>query len=106
MVNSAKIAMELHGKLPAEEAPELTDGYEGFYHLLSIHGDVEKTELHYIIRDFDREAFDTKKAHLEKIVAELRKIYGSESILIDMKDQYYNMKEKIHSSKTHCGDCR
>ena len=95
MVNSAKIAMELHGKLPAEEAPELTDGYEGFYHLLSIHGDVEKTELHYIIRDFDREAFDTKKAHLEKIVAELRKIYGSESILIDMKDQYYNMKEKI-----------
>ena len=55
MVNSVKIAMELHNNLPAEEAPEYTEGYEGFYHLLSFEGDVEETKLYYIIRDFDKE---------------------------------------------------
>lgn len=95
MVNAAKIAMELHGRLPAEEAPEYTEGYEGFYHLISIHGDVEETKLHYIIRDFDRARFEGRKAELERIVTELRAKYGEERILLDMKDQYYNMREKI-----------
>lgn len=61
MVNSIKIGMELNQQLPVREAPEYTEGYEGFYHLLSFHGDVEKTELYYIIRDHDRQKFEAKK---------------------------------------------
>ena len=66
MVNSMKIAMEFHSGLPENEAPEHTEGYEGFYHLLSINGDVEKTQLSYIIRDFDRHKFEARKATVEK----------------------------------------
>ncbi|WP_026679012.1 peptidase T [Fictibacillus gelatini] len=99
MVNSAKIAMELNNRLPQEEAPETTEGYEGFYHLISINGDVEETKLHYIIRDFDKEEFQARKANLEAIVNELRKTYGEENILLEMNDQYYNMKEKIEPVK-------
>lgn len=95
MVNSAKIAMELNSKLPANEAPEHTEGYEGFYHLSSIHGDVEETKLSYIIRDFDRESFNARKATLTNIVNELKEKYGEDKIILDLKDQYYNMKEKI-----------
>ncbi|AQR78772.1 peptidase T [Paenibacillus larvae] len=99
MVNSAKIAMEFHRRLPPDEAPELTEGYEGFYHLVSIHGDVEQTKLHYIIRDFNREQFNARKARVEQIANELRKIYGDECITLDMNDQYYNMREKIEPVK-------
>ncbi|MBE3570523.1 MAG: peptidase T [Bacillales bacterium] len=99
MVNSTKIAMELHRKLPEKEAPEYTEGYEGFYHLLAINGEVEQTTLHYIIRDFDREQFNARKAKLENIVEEFRKVYGKENILLEIKDQYYNMKEKIEPVK-------
>ncbi|ANF94831.1 peptidase T [Paenibacillus bovis] len=95
MINATKIAMELHRRLPVEEAPEFTDGYEGFYHLISIHGDVEQTQLSYIIRDFDREAFEHKKNTLTSIVHEFRQTYGEDSILLEMNDQYYNMREKI-----------
>ncbi len=95
MVNSAKIAMDFNRRLPAEEAPELTEGYEGFYHLSSIHGNVEETVLNYIIRDFDMEQFNARKTKLVSIVNELMETYGQESITIEMKDQYYNMKEKI-----------
>ncbi|UQD53661.1 peptidase T [Bacillus methanolicus] len=99
MVNSAKIAMELHRKLPASEAPEYTEGYEGFYHLISINGDVEQTKLHYIIRDFDRDSFNARKATIEKIVNEFRETYGKDNIILEMKDQYYNMREKIEPVK-------
>ncbi|WP_458120822.1 peptidase T [Paenibacillus sp. Z6-24] len=95
MINAAKIAMELHRRLPVEEAPEFTEGYEGFYHLTSIHGDVEQTQLSYIIRDFDREAFEHKKNTLTSIVHEFRQTYGEDSILLEINDQYYNMREKI-----------
>lgn len=95
MVNAAKIAMDFHSHLPAEEAPELTEDYEGFYHLISFKGDVEETKLSYIIRDFDREQFEAKKAYVEKVVADLREKYGHERISLEMNDQYYNMKEKI-----------
>ena len=67
MINSAKIAMELIRKLPEEDAPEHTEGYEGFYHLLSINGDVEQTKLFYIIRDFDKQQFQARKAYLINI---------------------------------------
>lgn len=99
MVNSAKIAMEFNGKLPVEEAPEYTEGYEGFYHLGSVHGDVEKTTLSYIIRDFDKDNFEARKTKIESIVNELRVKYGEDNILLDMKDQYYNMREKIEPVK-------
>ncbi|MDQ0156217.1 peptidase T [Robertmurraya andreesenii] len=95
MINSGKIAMEFNSKLPAEEAPEYTEGYEGFYHLISVNGDVEKTTLYYIIRDFDRDNFNKRKAKIEAIVAEFRAKYGEENIILEMNDQYYNMREKI-----------
>ncbi len=99
MVNSAKIAMELNDRLPKKEVPELTEGYEGFYHLISFHGDVEQTKLNYIIRDFGRDEFNAKKAHLEKIVNELKEKYGDDAIILEMNDQYYNMREKIEPVK-------
>jgi tripeptide aminopeptidase len=99
MVNSAKIAMEFNSMLPAEESPEMTDGHEGFYHLLSINGDVEQTNLHYIIRDFDKDNFMNRKAKIEGIVNKLKQKYGENNIILDLKDQYYNMKEKIEPVK-------
>ncbi|MGG4489391.1 peptidase T [Metabacillus idriensis] len=99
MVNSIKIAMELQNKLPAEQAPELTEGYEGFFHLLSFSGDVEQTKLSYIIRDFDKETFQQKKQMMAAAVDELKEKYGSERIILEMNDQYYNMREKIEPVK-------
>ncbi len=99
MVNSMKIAMEFQSKLPASEAPEYTEGYEGFYHLISISGNVEETKLYYIIRDFDQENFQAKKKTITAIVDELKEVYGPDSIVLDMKDQYYNMGEKIKPVK-------
>lgn len=95
MVNSLKIAMELHNMLPEKEAPEYTEGYEGFYHLLSIQGDVEKTSMYYIIRDHDRETFENRKNTMRQIVKNLQEKYGEETIHLELEDQYYNMKEKI-----------
>lgn len=99
MINSTKIAMELNSKLPAEEAPEHTEGYEGFYHLISFNGDVEETKLNYIIRDFDRDQFNARKTTLTNIVNELKVKYGEDKIILEMKDQYYNMREKIEPVK-------
>lgn len=99
MVNSMKIAMELHSKLPVQEAPEHTEGYEGFYHLISFTGEVEQTKLNYIIRDHDREKFNERKAMVENIVAQLQEKYGADTIHMELKDQYYNMKEKIEPVK-------
>lgn len=99
MVNSAKIAMELNSLLPSEEAPEYTEGYEGFYHLLSFHGDVEKTVLSYIIRDFDRTSFNNRKALMERIVTDLNEKYGQGTIELELHDQYFNMREKIEPVK-------
>lgn len=99
MVNAAKIAMEFNSQLPVEEAPESTEGYEGFYHLSSISGDVELTKLRYIIRDFDRDSFNARKQNMENIVKSLQEKYGAERISIELKDQYYNMREKIEPVK-------
>ena len=99
MVNSAKIAMELHNQLPAAEAPEYTEGYEGFYHLISFNGEVEETKLSYIIRDFDRHQFNARKEFMKKIVEDLQAKYGQDRILLELHDQYYNMKDKIEPVK-------
>ncbi|MCY7793834.1 peptidase T [Bacillus spizizenii] len=95
MISSAKIAMKLNSLLPADEAPEYTEGYEGFYHLLSIQGDVEETKLHYIIRDFDKGNFKSRKETMKRVVEELQNEYGQDRIQLNMNDQYYNMREKI-----------
>lgn len=95
MIHSAKIAMALHLRLPSEEAPEFTEGYEGFYHLSSIEGTAELSKLQYIIRDFDREKFEARKAYLTAVVEEFKSIHGEENIVLEIKDQYYNMREKI-----------
>ncbi|MEH7251437.1 peptidase T [Neobacillus niacini] len=95
MVNSMKIAMELHNQLPALEAPEHTEGYEGFYHLISFNGDVEQTKMYYIIRDHDKETFQSRKKRMEDTVSLLNEKHGSGTILLELKDQYYNMGEKI-----------
>jgi len=99
MVNAAKIAMQFHAGLPENEAPESTEGYEGFYHLLSINGDVSETNLSYIIRDFDRDRFNERKETVQKIANDLKAKYGENSITVDMNDQYYNMREKIEPVK-------
>lgn len=95
MVHATKLAMELHGQLPATEAPEMTEGYEGFNHLTFMQGDVDKAQLRYIIRDFDRSRFDARKAELERIVRSMREKYGEDRIELELKDQYYNMRERI-----------
>ena len=95
MINSGKLATEFIGKFPEIEAPEHTEGHEGFYHLISIHGDVETTQVYYIIRDHDRESFEARKSTLEKYVDEMKEKYGEENIELELSDQYYNMREKI-----------
>ena len=99
MMNSAKIAMELHNKLPVAEAPEYTEGYEGFYHLISFNGEVEETKLSYIIRDFDCHQFNVRKDFMKKIVEDLQSKYGQDRIILELHDQYYNMKDKIEPVK-------
>ena len=95
MVNASKLAIEFNSKLPADEAPEHTEGYEGFYHLGSISGDVETAVLSYIIRDFDRNSFEGRKSFLKETADTFKAVYGEDAVTVEMQDQYYNMKEKI-----------
>lgn len=95
MVNAGKLAAEFVNKIPEAESPEQTEGYEGFYHLISINGDVESTKVYYIIRDHDKAKFEDKKVTLKGFVEEMQEKYGAENIELDMTDQYYNMREKI-----------
>ncbi len=95
MVNSQLIAMELQSLLPAQQRPEHTEGYEGFFHLTAMEGCVEETTLRYIIRDHSMEEFTRKKALLQDIVELLNKKYGQGTVELELKDSYYNMLEKI-----------
>ncbi|MFP7270637.1 MULTISPECIES: peptidase T [Bacillus] len=99
MVSAAKIGMLFHNKLPSDESPEYTEGYEGFFHLTKFVGEVEEAELQYIIRDFDKEKFNNRKALFEKIANDLKATYGENSITLSIQDQYYNMREKIEPVK-------
>ncbi|MDI0274305.1 peptidase T [Bacillus safensis] len=99
MVSAAKIGMLFHNKLPSDESPEYTEGYEGFFHLTKFVGEVEEAELQYIIRDFDKEKFNNRKALFEKISNDLKATYGENSITLSIQDQYYNMREKIEPVK-------
>ena len=99
MVNSMKIATKFMVTVPANESPEYTDGYEGFYHLTGIGGDVEKTTVSYIIRDHDRKKFEERKAHLQMLVDKINSEFGDNTATLEIKDQYYNMKEKVEPVK-------
>ena len=95
MLNANSLAVEFAQMLPADETPEHTEGYEGFYHLLGIQSGIEKATLSYIIRDHDRDRFEDRKSFIEKCVRQMQEKYGEEAVTADVKDQYYNMKEKI-----------
>ncbi len=99
MIHASKIALAIHDQLPANEAPEYTEEYQGFYHLLSFNGDVEQAKLYYIIRDHDRDKFNEKKEFLNQVIRKMQQAYGKERVLLEMKDQYYNMAEKIEPVK-------
>ena len=95
MVNANALAAEFAGMLPADETPETTEGYQGFYHLLNIQSNIEEAKMSYIIRDHDREAFEDRKRFIKRCVDRLNDKYGEGTAFCELKDQYYNMKEKI-----------
>jgi len=95
MVNSIRVANQFIAMLPANESPERTEGYEGFYHLIGINGEVEQTTVSIIVRDHDRTKFENRKANIEQWVARINSEYGEGTATLEMKDQYYNMREKI-----------
>jgi tripeptide aminopeptidase len=96
MVNALTLASRIHALVPEEESPEQTEGYEGFYHLTSIKGTVERAEMHYIIRDFDRKAFEARKRKMMEIAKKVGKgLHPDCYIELIMEDSYYNMREKI-----------
>lgn len=95
MINSMRIAYQLAVMLPRWETPEHTQGYEGFYHLIGMNGTVEETTLSYIIRDHDRARFESRKRELEHLVRKVNREFGEGTVEIEMRDQYYNMREKI-----------
>ena len=95
MVNSQLIAMEFQSLLPVGQRPELTEGYEGFFHLLGMKGEVECSELHYIIRDHDMEKFEEKKAVMTAAADFINRKYGAGTLELTLKDSYYNMKKCI-----------
>ena len=95
MKNAAVMAMEFHSELPKQACPECTSGYEGFFHLTDMHGSVEAAQLSYIIRDHDREKFEKKKEQMRQIAAFLNQKYGDGTVEIEIRDSYFNMKEKI-----------
>ena len=94
MINSMQIAMELNAMLPVNQRPEFTCGYEGFFLLTEIKGTVEETSMQYIIRDHDRAKFEEKKELLKTVVEYLNKKHNN-AVTLDMKDQYYNMRQEV-----------
>ena len=95
MVNANRLAAEFATMLPANETPETTEGYEGFYHLLGIESNIENAKLSYIIRDHDRDRFEERKDFIEECAKKMNEKYGEGTVTAEVKDQYYNMKEKI-----------
>lgn len=95
MINSLRVANEFMALLPADETPETTEGYEGFYHLIGVNGDVEETKVNYIIRDHDRAKFEQRKENMLQWAAQLNAKYGEGTVTVNLRDQYYNMREKV-----------
>lgn len=95
MKNSMRIANQFMTMLPRHETPEHTEGYEGFYHLVGMEGTVEKSTLSYIVRDHDRDRFERRKKEVQHIVNKINAEFGENTAELEMKDQYYNMREKV-----------
>ena len=95
MINSMLVANEFMAMLPADETPATTEGYEGFYHLVGMKGEVEQSELSYIIRDHDREKFERRKAFVAECAGKINEKYGNEIVKVELKDQYYNMRQEV-----------
>ena len=95
MINSMLIASEFIAALPKNEIPQETEGYEGFFHLTAMKGEVEKTELQYIIRDHDMKLFEKRKSDFQNAANTINKKLGNDLIQVEIKDQYYNMREKV-----------
>ena len=95
MINANALAAELAMMLPQDEKPETTEGYQGFYHLLGIESHVEQAKMSYIIRDHDRETFEDRKHFMQRCVDRMNEKYGEGTVTCEIRDQYYNMKEKI-----------
>lgn len=99
MKNSMRIASQFISMLPRHETPEHTEGYEGFYHLNSMNGSVEETTLHYIIRDHDRDRFERRKKEMQHLANKINAEFGENTAIIELRDQYYNMREKVEPVK-------
>ncbi len=95
MINANALATEFAAMLPKDETPETTEGYQGFFHLLSIQSNIEEARLNYIIRDHDRERFEDRKRQMVQCAEQMNERYGEDTVVCTVKDQYYNMKEKI-----------
>ena len=104
MLNASILATEFIAMLPQDERPETTEGYQGFYHLLSIQSNVEEARMSYIIRDHDRERFEDRKRIFMRCAEQLNERYGEGTAKAEVKDQYYNMKEKIDPEAMHVID--
>lgn len=99
MTNAVLVANKFINMLPENEVPERTEGYEGFFHLLSVKSEVETAELNYIIRDFDRKKFEERKEQIKEVGKKINEEYNKEIVCVKVEDQYYNMKEKIDEVK-------
>lgn len=99
MINSMRVANEFISLMPKSEVPECTEGYEGFYHLIGMKGEVENTTLNYIIRDHDRSIFEQRKQNMLAWAEQLNEKYGKGTVSVELKDQYYNMREKVEPVK-------
>ena len=95
MINAARVATELTQMLPQDETPETTEGYQGFYHLVGMSGGCEQASLSFIIRDHDRVLFEQRKEKIREVVATINERYGQGVAELELKDQYYNMREKV-----------
>ena len=95
MINSLRVANRFMSFLPDSETPEHTDGYEGFYHLIGVSGDVERTTVSYIIRDHDRVRFEARKVEMQRLADLVNAEYGEQVVTLELKDQYYNMRQQI-----------
>ena len=95
MINALLVANEFVGMLPENETPATTEGYEGFYHLIGMSGEVEQATVSYIIRDHDRQKFEARKIFMQSCAEKINKKYGEGTVKIDIKDQYYNMRQQV-----------
>lgn len=100
MINALQLAIDFHNQLPENERPENTEGYEGFFHLDGMEGTVEKAHSSYIIRDFEDDSFENRKKLVQEIADKMNAELGKESVIVNLHDQYYNMKKIIEKDMT------